>query len=204
MTGARLHTNLIDQAQRQGDAIAFRCGRETLAYGELDERSSRLAAALTESGVRRGERVAIRLAPGVHSPIAVYGILKAGAAMVPIDPMAPPSRVAQLVREGSIGHLVTSGIDEVTCDCLGESPLTTVVGCTGSDPKLRFISWEEVDAHDSSVASGISDTDAAYVIFTSGSTGVPKGIVHTHQSGQAYARLSTETYGVRPGDRIAN
>lgn len=204
MTGARLHRNLFDQADRQSDAIAFRCGRESLSFGELDERSSRLASALIESGVRRGDRVAIRLTPSMHSPIAVYGALKAGAAMVPIDPLAPPSRVAQLVREGAIRHLVTGGLDDAVQDSLRESPLTTVLGCGGTDPNLRFVSWEEVNSHDPRIASGGAETDAAYVIFTSGSTGVPKGIVHTHRSGQAYARLSAEAYGVCPDDRIAN
>lgn len=205
----RLHENLAKQAQRDADAIAFRIGGQSLSYGELDDRSSRLASALVDSGLRRGDRVAIRLAPGLESPIAVYGAMKAGAAMVPIDPLAPPSRVAELIREGAIRHLVTSKLDEAAVECLTESPLTTVFGCEtlGVDShasSLRFVSWQDTATFQPLNAQDGCDSDPAYVIFTSGSTGVPKGIVHTHRSGQAYARLSASTYGVTPSDRIAN
>ncbi|MEO1524272.1 MAG: amino acid adenylation domain-containing protein [Planctomycetota bacterium] len=204
---ARLHRNLRAQAQRDGDAIAFRCGSNSVTYGELDERSSRLAAAMIDAGVRRGDRVAVRLAPCVESPIAVYAAFKAGAAMVPIDPLAPAARVFELIHEGSIGHMVTATLDALSPAWKVDSPLRTVFGCEPSqDPggSVRSVSWDEIDAYGPVDGIEGTDDDPAYVIFTSGSTGIPKGIVHTHRSAQAYARLSTETYGVLPSDCIAN
>ena len=203
MNAAMLHENLVNQAQRDAEAIAFRCVGQSLSYGELDDRSSRLAQALAQDGVQRGDRVAVRLPPGLESPIAVYGVLKAGAAMVPIDPLAPPSRVSELLRAGSIRQMITSSLDANYREGLAQSPLQTVIGCEGDD-RMLGVSWSEIDACDPATVCDGSESDAAYVIFTSGSTGVPKGIVHTHKSGQSYARLSVQTYGVTFEDCIAN
>ncbi|PAY20094.1 hypothetical protein CKO51_07515 [Rhodopirellula sp. SM50] len=202
-----LHENLTRSALKTPDQVAFRCGNHSLTYAELDDRSSRLATVLRDRGVRPGDRVAVRLPAGVETPISVYGAMKAGAAMVPVDPSAPPSRLCSILQGGHVRHLITTKLAESALDVLdrGATPLQHVIGVEGADwPTIAFTPWSALDAVDPIDPIPIDRTHPAYVIFTSGSTGTPKGIVHSHYSGNSYARLSVKTYDVSGDDRIAN
>ena len=84
---------LLDRAaERDSDRDAYRVPRRGLSYGELLARANRLAHALRAEGVRRGDRVGIFMPRDLESAVAVYGILRAGAAFVPIDPHVPPAQ----------------------------------------------------------------------------------------------------------------
>lgn len=203
-----LHHNLEKAAESFPGRDAFRCGEQSITYETLERRSSQLALSLQQRGVGKGDRVGIRLPPSVESVIAVYGILKAGAAFVPIDPHAPAHRLSRILNVGNIRHLVTAKLatdvaNTVVAEC---NALEFLVGTsTAADNRLKSISWDEIDQlGENYQATAIQSVDPAYVIFTSGSTGVPKGIVHTHHSGQNYVRLSVNMYQVTGDDRIAN
>ncbi|QEG01374.1 Gramicidin S synthase 2 [Stieleria maiorica] len=207
---ALLHENLSHWAQQTPDHIAFRCGNQSLTYAQLDDRSARLASVLRELDVRPGDRVAVRLPTGIESPIAVYAAMKAGAAMVPVDPLAPPGRLIEILRSGQIRHLVTTKLADPYAETINRSdhPLQHVIGteptAPADYPTAEFTAWSAIDSADRIEPLPMRSTDPAYVIFTSGSTGIPKGIVHSHYSGNSYARLSVRTYAVTAADRIAN
>jgi L-proline---[L-prolyl-carrier protein] ligase len=208
MSDQLLHHNIDAAASQYPERDAFHCGQHAITYQTLARRTSQLAACLREHGVRNGDRVGIRLSPSLESAVAVYGILKAGAAFVPIDPNAPVERLGRIIHTGNIRHLVTHGTDVESQDRLFElcPALKCLIGPLQkpvSGPVA--VSWSDVQAFPAeSPPCDISPNDSAYVIFTSGSTGTPKGIVHTHFSGQSYARLSAATYGVGAEDRVAN
>jgi non-ribosomal peptide synthetase component F len=88
-----LHDNLNNAAETAPEQDAFRCGQQSLTYSELHRDAGRLAALLTDLGVEQSDCVAICMPPCVESATAVYGIMKAGAAFVPIDPHAPDHRL---------------------------------------------------------------------------------------------------------------
>jgi acyl-CoA synthetase (AMP-forming)/AMP-acid ligase II len=79
-----------------------------VSYGSLEERANRLAHLLLELGVRRGDRVGLLLGKSPDALVAIYGTSKAGAGYVPLDPQAPPSRLAAIARNAGIRCLLVA------------------------------------------------------------------------------------------------
>lgn len=208
--GFLLHHSIDESADRDPDREAFRFEGSGSTYGELVERANRLAGLLVEEGVRPHDRVGIYMNKCLELPVALYGILKAGAAYVPIDPTAPSARAKLIVEDCGIRHLLTVPSHARKAARLAtEAPgLRRVIGTAApseSDQASLFLPWEMVDrapARDPAIS--LVEQDLAYIMYTSGSTGAPKGLMHTHGSGLAYARLSAREYGVVPEDRLGN
>ncbi|HSJ64051.1 MAG TPA: amino acid adenylation domain-containing protein [Gemmatimonadaceae bacterium] len=187
---------------------AVRCDGRALTYSELAERSGRLAATLAAQGVRRGDRVGIHAGKGLAATVAMYGIMKAGAAYVPLDPSSPPARQALVLRDCGIRHLVSEPArHRALTELLQEGvPVESVVGTDGElSDGVRACSWNDVASHPVAVVDpGLTEADLAYVLYTSGSTGTPKGVMHSHRSALAFARAAAETYGFTRDDRLSN
>src|SRR5712692_9694872 len=106
---AFLLPQLLDHAaDRFPRRPALRFSTQGLNYEDLVHQSNRLASLLIEQGVRRGDRVGIYMEKSLEAVVAIYGIMKAGAAYVPIDPFAPAARVAFIIKDCGIRHLVTA------------------------------------------------------------------------------------------------
>lgn len=202
-----LSHSLDHWSERAPERDAMRFGQAALTYGEWLRRADALARALSEQGVRKGDRVGIYLNKSLESAIAIYGIWKAGAAYVPLDPLAPAARLAFVLNDCGVRHIVSSpakaeGVRALT----GATPVEHVIGLEAGDGlPADCISWTELARPAGPPPQArLMEQDLAYVMYTSGSTGVPKGLMHTHASGLAYARLSAHTYGVSPTDRLAN
>ncbi|HEX6047646.1 MAG TPA: amino acid adenylation domain-containing protein [Gemmatimonadaceae bacterium] len=199
----------IDRAaMRTPDHEALRYSGASLTYAALAERADRLAGLLRAQGVRRGDRVAIHAGKGLAAGVALYGIMKAGAAYVPLDPSSPPARQAFIVRDCGIRHVVTEQSRGAAMRLLLAEgvPIECVIGLGGeTTPGVRAFTWSDVDAH-APVAHDpdLVEMDLAYVLYTSGSTGTPKGVAHSHRSALAFARVAADTYGFRADDRLSN
>lgn len=208
--GFLLHHSIEESAQRAPEKEAFRFEGQALSYAVLLERSRKLAAMLVARGVERSDRIGIYMNKSLDLPVALYGILMAGAAYVPIDPTAPPARVQFIIRDCDIQHLVSDQAHlRKLATILEQAPtVRTVYGLDRPEnlaTDCDFISWSEVDrCPDHPPVVTTIEQDLAYIMYTSGSTGVPKGLMHTHASGLAYARLSAREYGVTSDDRLGN
>lgn len=207
--GFLLHHSVEEAADRAAEHHAFRFAGSTLTYGELADSARRLARILVEEGVGPHDRVGIYMNKALELPIAVYGILMSGAAFVPIDPDAPPQRVAFILRDCGIRHLVThdsrAGRALRAAAACGVDCIVGAAAPEDAPDGVDFVSWSAVRSAPSALRTApIIEDDLAYVMYTSGSTGVPKGLMHTHASGLAYARLSAREYGVRPQDILGN
>lgn len=149
--------------------VAVRYLHEHLCYQELDQKSSQLAHYLIARGIRPGMLVPIWLNRSLEWLVAVIGIVKTGAAYVPIDPAYPVKRAAYIIGDTDAPIVITSKTYGEQLD-------------NGGDTELFYIeqlsSLCSLPVHQPDVAPG----DLAYVIYTSGSTGKPKGVMVSHQS----------------------
>ncbi|MBK7536278.1 MAG: amino acid adenylation domain-containing protein [Myxococcales bacterium] len=183
-----VHHAIAAQAQRAPGAPAVVWHSASLSYAELDARANQLAHHLRALGVARGGLVGICLERCLEMPIAVLGVLKTGAAYVPLDPSYPADRLAFMQADAGLRLVLT------------KAALAAAVPSDG----VQVLTWEELEprlaAHPSSAPDvEVCPEDAAYVIYTSGSTGQPKGVVVAHgpwlQTYRAWAReyrLETE------------
>ncbi|HEY9525242.1 MAG TPA: AMP-binding protein, partial [Thermopolyspora sp.] len=93
---------------RDPAALAVECGSVRYGYGELDARANRLAHVLRSRGVTEGDRVGILLDRSIETYVTILGVLKAGAAYVPLDPSCPAERLSFIARDASLCDLVTT------------------------------------------------------------------------------------------------
>ena len=169
--------------------------------------SAAVADRLVDAGVAPGDRVAIACLKDLQSHVAVHAVLRAGAVVVPVDPLAPAAVVHDVLRDAEVAAVLgdartVDAIDPWSVDGL---PLRSVLRRGVDQVDDRTLDWDEVvaSAREASSPVDVRVDDPAYIIYTSGSTGRPKGIVHTHGSALAYARRAADTYGLTPEDRVA-
>lgn len=198
---------ILHYAEQRPDCSAFRCMGKTLTYQELGQKTNQLAGLLHELGVKKGDRVGILLNRSIETAIAIHGILLAGAVYVPMNPKAPIARNKFVIEDCEIKVIVTNPSQKRTINALREASrgINHILGLKSTQQSDVF-SWSAIyerPIQEISIAS-IRPDDLAYILFTSGSTGQPKGIMHTHSSGMAYARLTAQTYSLNAEDVIAN
>ncbi|PJN38535.1 hypothetical protein CG747_23140 [Streptomyces sp. CB02959] len=168
---------LADAARADGDRIAVRQDETALSYGLLDDASARVAALLHTIGVRPGDRVALAVPNVVHFPISYYGILRAGAVVVPLNPLLKAREFAYAFRDCGATAVLThpQAADEV-CTAAAE----TGTECLVSDSGTLGTLLRATDPMAEVVARSAHDT--AVILYTSGTTGTPKGAELTHHN----------------------
>lgn len=203
-----LLSQILDKsAGRVPEKVAFRFEDKSITYSALLRQANGLARVLVQQGVRKGDRVGLYLSKSLESAIAIYGIWKAGAAYVPLDPFAPVSRLAFIIQNCDIRCLVTQPSKRARVLALLERSvrLDCIIG-VANILGTQAISWETVAgaASDRAPDVRVIESDLAYIMYTSGSTGDPKGMMHTHKSGLSYAQMAAHLYGLHQSDRLGN
>jgi amino acid adenylation domain-containing protein len=161
-------------------------GDRRLTYAELDRAANRLAHRLSESGAGAESTVGVLVERGADAIVAFLGVLKAGAAYVPLDPAQPADRLAAIARDAGFAALVTHrGLD-------ARLAAHTVVRLD-----------EPVDGPDHPPARRIGPDNLAYVIYTSGSTGTPKGVAVAHRGAVNLATWQGRTFDITDRDTVA-
>ncbi|HYO14894.1 MAG TPA: amino acid adenylation domain-containing protein, partial [Thermoanaerobaculia bacterium] len=194
--GFCLHELLAAQVERSPDAVAVVFEEESLTYRELGRRSGRLARLLWSLGVGPEGRVGVAMERSLEMVVALLGILKAGAAYVPLDPSYPRERLAFLLEDALSGEaappvLLTQERLLDLLPALPVRPLCLEAGWSGNGDDLELPAPPEV----------LPD-HPAYVIYTSGSTGRPKGVVNTHRAIVNRLLWMQEAYGLTGEDRV--
>lgn len=208
-----LHQLLSEAAAETPERVAIRNGAESLTYGELDTVSSKIAAALLDGGVRRGDRVAVYLPKSKDAVAAVYGIMKVGAAYVPIDPKSPVPRAASIAEDCSPSAIVTTPLRASALLRHAEAfvprlalLVETDEGAGATDIAIPNIELAEVTS-DAGLAEPhvpTIDTDLAYILYTSGSTGSPKGVMLTHRNALTFVEWCASAIGTGADDTFSS
>jgi len=193
-----VHEFLTRSAVRFPQKTALVCGEKRFTYAELDALSNRLAHALVEGGVRRGDRVAIHLHNSLEAVVSIFAALKAGGVFVFVNASTKPDKVAYILNNCRAKALVMDARLGKATELLESVPslacgmLCGARGELGSDRLRRFEDIEAAYPAEPLPLINI-DLDLACLIYTSGSTGEPKGVMSDH-SNVDFASTSIMTY----------
>jgi amino acid adenylation domain-containing protein len=185
---ARLvHERMHEQALRAPASPAVVAGGRTLTYADLDRAAAALAAGLRHRGAGPETVIGLCIDRTPEMIVALYGILAAGAAYLPLDPTLPAERLALLLGDaGATAVLTRRGLASTLPDL--PATLLCIEDLGGGAPLPG-----------GGRAMGES---TAYVLYTSGSTGTPKGVVVEHRALASFVEAALEIYAIGPGDRV--
>jgi non-ribosomal peptide synthetase component F len=173
------------------EGIAVICGSSRLTYLELDHRANQLAHLLLKRGIKQNNPIGILLERSLETYIAVLGVLKAGAAFVPLDPSFPSERVAFISEDAGLRDLVTTS-------ALREKTSTLACPVLELDEALEQLSAQP----ETRPEIRVDPLSLCYIIYTSGSSGRPKGVAISHDSITNFLRIVTPIYDVQSDDRV--
>ena len=183
----------------------------TLTYSQLDALSTRLGSSLARLGVRRGDRVFLRLPIVPEFYIAALAVAKLGAVFIPSSTQFRTREVEYRLKDsGAVAAITTTDLVEPIDRVSGACPeLQQVIVMPYPDPRtppgpghLGFDRLIE-DGNEGFVPADTTADETAFIVYTSGTTGDPKGVVHLHRYPRAYEGLIRYWHDYQPGDRVA-
>jgi amino acid adenylation domain-containing protein len=224
--GYLLQQLLTESAARAPQRPAVAAGERFLTYAELDQLSNQVARTLLAQGVVPGDRVGILARKSAAAVVAVFGVLKAGACYVPLDPKSPAGRLAAIMADSGIAVVLAdqAAVPQAFALAGRVTQLRTVIvtgphwgreaaggpaWSTGPGTPFRrpaVVSWGAVldEAGDALAGDRAIETDLAYVLYTSGSTGVPKGVMISHRASLTFVEWAAACAGLWAEDRVCS
>ncbi|MEZ4867746.1 MAG: amino acid adenylation domain-containing protein [Caldilineaceae bacterium] len=186
-----IHQLFEAQAVRTPNALAVIFNQQALTYGELNAQANQVAHYLQQLGVQPNMLVGICMERSLEMLIGLLGILKAGAAYVPLDPMYPAERIAFILEDAKVHFLLIKGQS----------------GTAFKSNALRLVDleqdWAEIAAYaPENPTSTVTSQHLAYTIYTSGSTGRPKGVALKHQTVVNFLYSVGERPGLTANDTL--
>ena len=188
-----LHDLIAANCKKYPNRVATLDDTSENTYAQLDEKSNQLAAWLQSQGIGRGDLVGLCCERDADTPAWLVGILKSEAGYVPLDPDYPVDRLAYMVEDSGLKHVVTH-------ESLLELTNSFNVPTTAIDRD-----WDKVAACNSTTQATSKidpQSDVAYVIYTSGSTGKPKGVLVSHRNAVNFLHSMLQCPGFAEDDRL--
>ncbi|MGB3639410.1 MAG: amino acid adenylation domain-containing protein, partial [Rivularia sp. (in: cyanobacteria)] len=184
-----IHQLFETQAEKIPDATAVVFETQRLTYAELNRKANQLAHYLQFNGVEPGMLVGLCVERSLETIVGLLGILKSGAAYVPLDPTYPQQRLKFMLEDSQVSLLLST-----------HTSLTVLPEC-----KVRVISldtdWDIISQHSqTNLPCAITPDKLAYIIYTSGSTGTPKGVAVSHRSAVHLFAVTQPLFNFGKGD----
>jgi amino acid adenylation domain-containing protein len=187
---ATVHEMFERTALARPESVAVECGTRRLTYRELDEQANQLARHLVEIGVNPGELVGLSVSRSCEMLVGLLGIMKAGAAYLPLDPDYPSDRLEFILADAAAKVLIT----ETTLTAGWTSFPGSIVEI---DNREKFIGYGVT-----SPAVPVTSEGLAYAIHTSGSTGTPKGVLVRHRNVVNFLESMRDRPGLDENDTL--
>ncbi|QKQ73115.1 amino acid adenylation domain-containing protein [Nostoc sp. TCL240-02] len=185
-------------SQKYHDELAVILDNQQLTYGELQQRAEQLSQYLIAQGfLKPNSFVGLCIEPSFEMVIAIYAILKAGAAFVPLDPDLPRQRLSYMIADAKLTTILTQ--QKFAFDI---EPAMRQSGLNGQMCFLDTPTVWQASTISSALPSIVEPEQLAYIIYTSGSTGIPKGVMLKHQGLLNLAQASCNTFNIKPGLRL--
>ena len=186
-----MHELFLAQMEKTPDNIAVVFDEQKLTYQELNRRANKVAHYLQSLSVGTEVLVGICVERSLDMTVGLLGILKAGAAYLPLDPTYPKERLSFMLSDSQVQVLLTQ---QKFVDEFSASGVKTV--CLDSN-------WESINSQSQeNPSSDVTAENLAYVIYTSGSTGTPKGVLIQHQGVCNLAQAQVKLFDINPHSRI--
>lgn len=181
---ANLAMNLLDASGQFADRPAVKLDDSILTYAELDDLSARVAGRLRAQSIAPGDHVGIMLPNVAAFPVLYYGVLRAGAVVVPMNPLLKSREVEHYLRDSGAGLVFAweTSASEAAAAAQTVGAETVVISADSLEEIAGWPLGAEVCARD--------DSDTAVLLYTSGTTGTPKGAQLTHANMRANASAS--------------
>ncbi|MCP5055021.1 MAG: amino acid adenylation domain-containing protein, partial [bacterium] len=183
-----IHRSIEEQVERSPDSLALITRSALISYRQLNESASRLAAGLIEKGIQPGSIVAIMMERSMEMVIGIIGVLKAGAAYLPIDPGYPQERIDFMLKDSN------------AIFCISDDSRKGKKNDQLSIINYQLLMKSSAFSASSAVKSG--PASLAYVIYTSGSTGQPKGVMLEHRGCVNMLTDLIKGFELTPSDRV--
>ncbi|APO47192.1 hypothetical protein BS614_26170 [Paenibacillus xylanexedens] len=185
-----IHQLIEEQVKRTPDATAIICGNEKISYKELNDKADKLAHILNNLGVKPNSVVGLCIERSIDMLVALLGILKSGAAYLPIDPEFPTERREYMLRHSQVEILVTDST-HLDLSIGAQSIICIDVSSIGHEALIT-----------KPVINSCKADDLAYLIYTSGSTGEPKGVMIEHRAAHNFIQAISQSIEFRVGQSI--
>ncbi len=203
------------QVESTPGAVAVVTELRQWTYEELDYKADAIAVSLLRQGVRRGKCVGLCLDRSCEAIAAMIGVMKAGAAFVPLDPQYPPDRLQYMLRDAEINFVIGDPAYRELFDSTSDQTAPSLSLCwlspCGAHSKSADVcapvagrpadSIPTTTRKSNETRPELRGDDIAYVMYTSGSTGKPKGVVISHRALTTYCLADIECYRVTSSDR---
>ncbi|MFY4774257.1 fatty acid--CoA ligase family protein [Metabacillus sp. RGM 3146] len=194
-----LSSRLAETGEKYRDKAAYFFEGEQTTYGELNEMADRFAASLVAMGIGKGDHVALLLGNSPYFVISFYGALRAGASVIPVNPIYTPSEIAYILNNGDVKAVVSLDLfipifeqlhatlpvleHIIVCDTPpSEKKAALDPGKLNINPKMKSFTGLSTRGIGNFTAPELLEDDVAVILYTSGTTGNPKGAMLTHKN----------------------
>lgn len=201
----QLHHLLREQARNRPANVAIIDRSQSITYAELEAMAKRFADALMTAGLRPGDRAGLLLGKSIAAVAALFGILRCGAAYVPLDPLAPALRTARIIQHAELRALITTParLDPLASCLKTPLPAYLLVDET-SIPHSENFQIFQAPATCEANTDDAGESPLAYILYTSGSTGAPKGVAIGHQAALSFVHWAKDFFDLQTNDIVAS